>query len=48
MFRLFAIFFLAAGIWVGLKAERFLAERRCYEAGGEVGDQGICLGVVTQ
>ena len=48
MFRLFAILFLAAGFWIGLKAERFFTERRCYEAGGEVGDRGICLGVMSQ
>lgn len=45
MFRLFAIAMLALGGWLGLKTERLLHDARCREAGGVVGDSGICLGV---
>lgn len=42
MLRLFAIIFLAAGVWLGMKAERFLHDDRCRDAGGQVDVAGIC------
>jgi hypothetical protein len=44
MLKLFAIAFLAGGVWLGVKAERFLMEDRCLDAGGTIDDRGICYG----
>jgi hypothetical protein len=48
MFRPFTIAVLIFGGWLGMKAERFIAEDRCRDAGGIVDVRGICTGVVRQ
>ena len=45
MFRPFTIAVLILGGWLGMKAERFLEEGRCRNAGGVVDARGICTGV---
>ncbi len=45
MFKLFFVVSLAAGIWLGIKADRFLLGERCLDAGGTVAPNGICIGV---
>ena len=44
MLRLLAIALLAAGFWAGMKAERFLMEDRCLDAGGHVDARSFCQG----
>ncbi|MBB4023509.1 hypothetical protein GGR17_003338 [Confluentimicrobium naphthalenivorans] len=44
MLRLFMICGLAAGVWLGMKAERFLQQDRCLGAGGVVDTRGFCSG----
>jgi hypothetical protein len=48
MFRLMAIIFLAVGIWLGIKAERFLMEDRCLDASGTVDARGVCIGAQSK
>ena len=48
MFKLFAVVIVAAGFWLGIKADRFLLADRCLDAGGNVAQNGICLGARTQ
>ena len=42
--RPFLIAALVFGGWLGMKAERFLAEDRCRDAGGAVNERQVCIG----
>lgn len=44
LFRPFTIALLVLGGWLGMEAERFLAEGRCVNAGGTMDDRGVCRG----
>ncbi len=46
MFKLLIAASLSAGIWLGIKADRFLLSDRCLDAGGAVAVNGICIGVL--
>lgn len=35
---------LVLGGWLGMKAERLLAEGRCRDAGGEMSQDAVCIG----
>lgn len=45
MFRLMTIAFILFGGWLGIRAERFMHDSRCREAGGQVDTQGLCRGL---
>ncbi len=45
MAKLIMFVVLAAGIWLGIQADRFLLKDRCLDAGGAVAENGICVGV---
>jgi len=44
MLRMFAILMLGAGVWLGVKAERYLQTDRCLDAGGSFDARGFCDG----
>jgi len=48
MFKLLVIVSLSLGIWLGVKANRFMLDDRCLDAGGSVAATGICIGVTGQ
>ncbi|MEE9388455.1 MAG: hypothetical protein V3U96_07580 [Paracoccaceae bacterium] len=45
MAKLIMFVILAAGVWLGIKTDRFLLQERCSDAGGTIADNGICVGV---
>ncbi len=44
-FRPFTIALLVFGGWLGIKADRFLHDSKCRNAGGIVDERNICTGV---
>ena len=44
MVKIIAILLLGTGIWLGVKAERFMYMASCLDAGGRIDQRGFCDG----
>ncbi len=42
--KIIAILMLGAGVWLGVKAERFMYMDSCLDAGGRIDPRGFCDG----